>query len=240
MRSENTVNGCLGCPLRGKQFFCDPSRGALLRLNKFRCRTSYPEGARLFHEGQPPTGFFVLCTGTAKLFSTSSCGKIIITRIAHAGDVLGLNAVVSGRAYGVSAEMMEPGQASFIPRDSLLAVMHDDGEVAVGVAEQLSSVYYAAYEEVRILGLATHVGARIAQLLLSWSSSDRQNRDGKDSHPVKLTLTQEEIGQTVGATRECVARLLREFSKRQILQLRKSVLWIQDRSELEKLSRSTN
>ena len=61
-----------------------------------------------------------------------------------------------GVAMGVSAEMMEPGRANCIPRDSLLQLMKDHSEVAVGVGEQLSAVYYTAHEEVRTLVFTTH------------------------------------------------------------------------------------
>lgn len=239
MQPNNIESDCLKCPVRGKQFLCDLPGGALERLNNVKCRASYPKGANLFHEGQPPRGAFVLCTGTVKLLTSSSQGRTIITRIAQPGDVLGLNAVVSGRPYGVSAEMMEPGQANFIPHDSLLQVMKDHGEVAVGVAKQLSGIYYTAHEEILTLGL-TRVAERLAQLLLSWSSSARQKEGSDDSLPVQLTLTHEEIGETIGATRECVSRLLCEFSKRQMLQFRRSVLWIQDRPALEKIGRGTD
>jgi len=132
--------------------------------------------------------------------------------------------------------MMEPGQANFIPRASLLQLMRDHSEVAVGVSEQLSAVYYTAHDEVRTLGLTTHPAERLAKLLLSWTTNARQNDGGNDSLPVKLTLNHEEIGQTIGATRQTVTRLLSEFRRRQMLQLRKSVLCIQDRPALEKIS----
>ncbi len=236
MRSQNIGYDCLSCPVRGEQSFCDLSLSAQEHLNKVKCRASYPTGAKLFHEGQPPRGVFVLCTGTAKLWTSSSNGRTIIIRIAHSGDVLGLNAVISGHPYGVSAEMMEPGQANFIPRASLLQLMRDHSEVAVGVSEQLSAVYYTAHDEVRTLGLTTHPAERLAKLLLSWTTNARQNDGGNDSLPVKLTLNHEEIGQTIGATRQTVTRLLSEFRRRQMLQLRKSVLCIQDRPALEKIS----
>ena len=103
----------------------------------------------LFIEGQQPRGVFVLCAGKAKLSTSSREGKTIITKLSEAGDVLGLNSVVSDRPYEVSAEMMEPGQANFIPRESLLQFLKDNGEVALRVAEQLSRNYYTAYEEIR-------------------------------------------------------------------------------------------
>ena len=159
--------------------------------------------------------------------------------IARPGEVLGLNAAISGRCYSVSAEMMESGQANFIARDSLLHLMRDHSEVAVGVAGQLSAVYYTAHDEVRTLGLTTHPAERLAKLLLSWTTNSGQTDGGDDSLPVRLSLNHEEIGQTIGATRQTVTRLLSEFRKREMLQLRKSVLCIQDRAALEKISGAT-
>jgi len=171
-----------------------------------------------------------------KLWTSSSNGRSIITRIARSGEVLGLNAAISGRGYGVSAEMMEPGQANFIPRASLLQLMRDHSEVAVGVGEQLSAIYYTAHDEVRTLGLTTNPAERLAKLLLSWTTDATHTIEGADPPPVRLTLNHEEIGETIGVTRQTVTRLLSEFRKRQMLQLRKSVLCIQDRPALEKIA----
>ena len=236
MRPQPIGYDCLTCPGRREQSFCDLSLRALEDLNKVKCRTSYPAGAKLFHEGQLPRGVFVLCAGTAKLSTSSSSGRTIITRIARSGEVLGLNAAVSGRCYSVSAEMMESGQANFIPRAALLQMMRDHSEVAVGVGELLSAVYYTAHDEVRALGLTTHPAERLAKLLLSWTTSVRQNNGSDDSPSVRLNLNHEEIGQTIGVTRQTVTRLLSEFRRREMLQLRKSVLCIQDQPALEKIS----
>ena len=236
MRPQPIGYDCLTCPVRGGQSFCDLSVSALEDLNKVKCRTSYPAGAKLFDEGQPPRGVFVLCAGTAKLSTSSSSGRTIITRIARSGEVLGLNAAISGRCYSVSAEMMESGQANFIPRSALLQMMRDHSDVAVGVGEQLSAVYYTAHDEVRALGLTTHPAERLAKLLLSWTTNVRQNDGSDDSPSVRLNLNHEEIGQTIGVTRQTVTRLLSEFRRREMLQLRKSVLCIQDRPALEKIS----
>src|SRR5437667_11015579 len=107
----------------------------------------------LLTEGNQPRGVFILCTGKAKLSTSSGEGKTIITKISEPGDVLGLNAAISNRPYEVTAEMIEPGQENFITRDALLQFLREYGEVALRVAEQLSRNYHAAYEEIRNLGL---------------------------------------------------------------------------------------
>ena len=146
---------------------------------------------------------------------------------------LGLSAVVSNRPYEVTAEMMEPGQANFIPRDSLLQFMKDDVQVALRVAEQLSCNYFSAYEGIRTLGLTTSPSEKFAQLLLSWASRAAQN-DGS-SH-IKLTLTHEEIAEIIGTTRETVSRLFSEFKRRQLLLLKGATLVIRNRPTLEQIA----
>jgi len=231
----NILDNCVTCPMRGEHLFCNISLQAGQRLNEIKSTAVYPKGAMLFIEGQQPRGVFVLCAGKVKLSTTSREGKTIITKVSDAGDVLGLNAVVSNRPYEVTAEMMEPGQANFIPRDSLLHYLKDYPDVAMKVAQQLSRNYYTAYEEIRTLGLAASPSEKFAKLLLTWSSKNT-SEDG--SAQVKLTLTHEEVAEMIGTTRETVSRLFSEFKKKQLMQLKGATLVIRSRMALEKIVQS--
>jgi CRP/FNR family transcriptional regulator, cyclic AMP receptor protein len=231
----NILDNCVSCPVRGEHLFCNLSLQAAQRLNDIKSTAVYPKGAMLFIEGQQPRGVFVLCAGKVKLSTSSREGKTIITKISDSGDVLGLNAVVSNRPYEVTAEMMEPGQANFIPRDSLLHFLRDFPEVAVKVAQQLSRNYYVAYEEIRTLGLAASPSEKFAKLLLSWSIKST-NDDG--SAQVKLTLTHEEVAEIIGTTRETVSRLFSEFKRKQLMTLKGATLVIRSRMALEKIVQS--
>jgi CRP/FNR family transcriptional regulator len=204
-------------------------------LNEIKSTAVYPKGAMLFIEGQQPRGVFVLCTGKVKLSTSSREGKTIITKISDGGDVLGLNAVISNVPYEVTAEMMEPGQANFIPRDSLMQFLRKFPEVSMRVAQQLSRNYYTAYDEIRTLGLAASPSEKFAKLLLSWSSKNAQE-DG--SAQIKLTLTHEEVAEIIGTTRETVSRLFSEFKKKQLMQLKGTTLVIGSRFALEKIAQT--
>src|ERR1700687_3274522 len=209
----NILDSCLTCSVREEHLFCNLSVHAGQRLNEIKSTAVYPKGAMLFIEGQQPRGVFVLCAGKAKLSPSSREVKTIITKLSDAGDVLGLNAVVSNRPYEVTAEMMEPGQANFIPRESLLQFLKENGEVALRVAEQMSRNYYTAYEEIRTLGLSASPSEKFAKLLLGWSNSTGNG----DPLQVKLTLTHEEIAEMIGTTRETVSRLLAQFKRKQLV-----------------------
>ena len=231
----NILDNCLTCPVREEHLFCNLSVQAGQRLNEIKSTAVYPKGAMLFIEGQQPRGVFVLCAGKAKLSTSSREGKTIITKLSESGDVLGLNSVVSNRPYEVTAEMMEPGQANFIPRESFLHMLKDFPEVAVRVAQQLSRNYYTAYEEIRTLGLSVSPSEKFAKLLLSWTTKSAQD-DG--SAQVKLTLTHEEVAEIIGTTRETVSRLFSEFKKKQLMQMKGATLVIRSRFALEKICQS--
>jgi CRP/FNR family transcriptional regulator, cyclic AMP receptor protein len=231
----NILDNCVTCPVRSEHLFCNLSAQPCQRLNEMKSTAVYPKGAMLFIEGQQPRGVFILCNGRVKLSTTSRDGKTIITKISEPGDVIGLNAVISNIPYEVTAEMMEPGQANFIPREPLMQLMKDHSEVALRTAQQLSRNYYTAYEEIRTLGLAASPSEKFAKLLLAWSTKTAQN-DG--SGQVKLTLTHEEIGEMIGTTRETVSRLFSEFRRKQLVQLKGATLWIRSRPALEKIVQS--
>ena len=229
------LDNCLTCPMRNEHLFCNLSPQAGQRLNEIKSTAVYPKGAMLFIEGQQPRGVFVLCSGKVKLSTSSREGKTIITKISDSGDVLGLNAVISNRPYEVTAEMMEPGQGNFIPRDSLMHMLKDYPEMAVRIAQQLSRNYFTAYEEIRTLGLAASPSEKFAKLLLTWSTKSTQS-DG--SAQVKLTVTHEEVAEMIGTTRETVSRLFSEFKKKQLMQLKGATLVIRSRPALEKIVQS--
>jgi CRP/FNR family transcriptional regulator, cyclic AMP receptor protein len=228
----NIIDNCLTCPVREEHLFCNLPTPTLQKLNEIKSTAIYPKSAMLFIEGQQPRGVFVLCVGKVKLSTSSKEGKTIITKLSEPGDVLGLNATVSNRPYEVTAEMVEPGQANFIARDSFLQFLREHGEVAVRVAEQLSRNYYTAYEEIRTLGLTSSPAEKFAKLLLSWSSASKGATNGSQ---VRLTLTHEEIAEMIGTTRETVSRLFAEFKKKQLVQLKGSVLLIRNRPALERM-----
>jgi len=231
----NIIDNCMICPVREEHLFCNLPLPAVQRLNEIKSTAVYPKTTMLFIEGQEPRGVFVLCAGKAKLFTSSSDGKTIITKISGAGDVLGLNAAISNRPYEVTAEMTEPGQANFIARDALLQFLREYGEVALRVAEQLSRNYYTAYEEIRTLGLTSSPSEKFAKLLLSWSPDSGNTNE---SAHVKMTLTHEEIAEMLGLTRETVSRLFSDFKKKQLLQTKGSILIIRNKPALEKMLNS--
>jgi CRP/FNR family cyclic AMP-dependent transcriptional regulator len=230
------IESCLSCPLTRDRVFCNLPQNTVEKLDSISSSATYPRGALLFVEGQEPRGVFVLCNGRVKLTAGSADGKSLILRIADPGEVVGLPSTISGKPYEVTAEAIEPIQANFVPRDAFLKFLREHGEAALRVAEMLSEIYHATYQEVRYLGLCGSASEKLARFLLDLTA-EHQSTDGQadGSRRVTMTLTHEEIAEMIGSSRETVTRLFASFKRQGLVEVRGSTLVIANKSELEKL-----
>lgn len=229
------IETCLSCPHREDRLFCNLPPPTVQKLAAITSASSYPKGAMLFVEGQAPRGVFILCNGRVKLSTTSADGKTLIVRIADTGEVLGLPATVTEKPYELTAEVIEPAQANFIPRQEFLNFLREHGEVGLRVAQQLGETYHSAIAEMRTIGLSHSVGEKLARFLLDLSAG---HDNGEAETRLTLTLTHEEIAQMIGASRETVTRLFGEFKKKQFVQVKGSTLIIKNRAGLESVMNS--
>lgn len=122
---------CLACHQRSDRFFCALSQASINASHQIKHPVVSPEDAVIFVEGQSPRGVFLLCQGQAKLSTTSRGGKMFIQRIAKPGEVLGLNAVVTGKPYEVTVETMQPSHLSFVNSRDFLRFLKRHGDACL-------------------------------------------------------------------------------------------------------------
>jgi CRP/FNR family cyclic AMP-dependent transcriptional regulator len=223
---------CRTCKLRATGFFCQLPANSLKDLDDLRSSSAYPAGAVLFLEKQNSRGVYLLCEGQVKLSISSSEGKTMILRIAKAGEVLGLMAVLSGSSYEVTAETLHPCQIVFIHRDEFLHFLTQHPEANQNMIKQLTAEYQSVYEQLRTIGLSASIPGRLAKFLLDCSVGGQQTKSGTRFN---ISLTHEEIAECIGVTRETVSRTLGEFKIRHLATLRGSTLMIPSRAALENI-----
>jgi len=229
------VESCMTCRLRKNQWFCGLSMEGLRLLGDASHLITYPSGALLFVEGQAPRGTFVLCSGRVKLSTTSREGKVLILRIAEAGEALGLSAVISGQPFELTAETTGPCQVNFIEREALIERIEKNGELGLRSSQALSREFQSAYRDIHDLVLARSSAGKLAKLLLSWTGRREKPAEGGEIriHP---SLTHEEMAQMIGASRETVTRLIGDLKRRDFIRLEGSTLVICNRVALEALA----
>ncbi len=220
----NVQQHCSTCTLRKQPGrFCDMSNETVASMDSLKFTGIYPKGSLLFVEGEQPRGVFVLCSGRAKLTTSSSEGKTLIVKMVDAGEILGVSATILGSAYEVSAETIEPAQVNFIGRDDFLRLLSSHADACMQTAKQLSKKYQAAQRDIRSLGLSQTTSEKLAKLILDWCEDGEETPRGVR---LKMLLTHEEIGQMIGTTRETVTRLLGDFRRKKIIDVNGSTFFV--------------
>ncbi len=132
------VEDCLSCKLCSAGFFCHLPKSVIEAFQPLKFTIAYPAGATLFVEGQASRGIYILCKGRVKLSATSREGQTLILQVAQPGEVLGLNATVSGSPHDTTAETGQPCQLNFVKRDDFLKFLTEHGLAGMHAAIQLS------------------------------------------------------------------------------------------------------
>lgn len=144
---------CFDCARRSDRLFCDLPFDALREFDGIKALQNCPRGTVLFREGQPARSAFVVCSGRVRLSVHSDDGSRITVRVASAGEVLGLSAVLSGGFHEVTAEVLDTLQIAQVRRKDLLHFLHEHREVCMQVVNRLSEDLHVAYNRVRTVGL---------------------------------------------------------------------------------------
>src|ERR1044071_9993301 len=98
----------------------------------------HSRGQVLFAEGEQARGIYILRTGRAAVSITSSEGRVVMLRLAEAGDVLGLNSVLRNGSYDTTVKTLEPCRTDFIPRAELIGLMEQSEAGAHAILKILS------------------------------------------------------------------------------------------------------
>lgn len=194
----------------------------------------YPRGAVVFHEGNVARGVYVLSSGRAKVSISSADGRKLIMRIARAGDILGLYAGVTGRPYEATAEMVEGGRVDFIARADLLNLMIQEPKLNADLVETFSRQFSEYVDNTRMLLLSESALEKLARLIVRWGRDFGERTS--EGVRVKLLLTQEEIAQIIGASRETVTRLFSTLKRDQIIRVKRDSMWIRDSEALASIA----
>jgi CRP/FNR family transcriptional regulator, cyclic AMP receptor protein len=219
---------------RKGEFFKALSAAALADLEPLLAPSNYPSNISIFSETQPTTGIYVVLDGEVKLSINSSEGRRLAFHIAKAGEVLGLSATLSGGAYEMTADTLYPAKIAHISRQVFMQFLSRHLDVYMIVTREISRSFNLACEQLRMVGLSTSVHERLARLLLVWSDESDKKADGARC---RLSMTHEEIGEFIGASRETVTRTLSIFKNQKLVAQHGCTITIPSRNALETYAR---
>lgn len=96
-----------------------------------------PMNTVLFRQGDAADGVYLIRSGEASLTLCSAKGKVLSAREVGHGAVLGLPATMSGRAYSLTATLLQDSEIVHVPPERLRDLLRDNTEVCFEVVQVL-------------------------------------------------------------------------------------------------------
>jgi CRP/FNR family cyclic AMP-dependent transcriptional regulator len=226
---NDSMSGCRNPVQANGEFFSKLSLAALTDFKSLEYPAHYPSNLVLFSEKDPSASVFVILEGEVKLSINSSDGRRLILRIARKGEILGLDAALSGQSSEITAETLYPSKIARISRSNFLAFMARNPEAYKLVTEELGRQIRLACAQLRTVALSASAPEKLARLLLEFSQNGQTTEAGAK---FRFSLTHEEIGEFIGTSRETVTRTLSNFKTRHLVDFHGSMLTIPNKLAL--------
>ena len=164
---------------------------------------SFAKNAVIINEGDDSNTLFVILSGRVKIYSADDSGREIIYDDHGPGEYVGEMAL-DGRPRSASVMTLEPAVCSMLNRDEVRRAIAANPDIAIQILSTLIDRARVATTSVRNLALLDVYG-RVARLLLDLA----EEKDGKLVIPERLT--QQDIGDRVGASRDMVSRIFKDL-----------------------------
>lgn len=191
-------------------------------------------GSSVFREGDRGDELYFILAGKIKLGRTAVDGRENLLAILGPGDLFGEMALFDPAARNATATAVSETRLVALKHDDLRTAIETRPEVSTQLLRALAQRLRRTDESLADM-VFSDVPGRVAKALLDLA--DRFGRPATDGILVAHELTQEELAQLVGASRETVNKALAEFVQRGWLRLEARAVVILDMQRLRQRSR---
>ncbi|WP_243735139.1 Crp/Fnr family transcriptional regulator [Paenibacillus turpanensis] len=175
------------------------------RLESVMYARKFQANTTLFWEGDPADKLFYVKSGQVKIYKTTEDGKELILYILQKGDLFGELGGLSHLHYSFNAVVTKDADIGVVQTADLEVLIYQNGEFAVDFMKWMGLTHRTTQSKFRDLLLYGKPGA-LASTLVRMSNSYGQPH--KNGVKINVKLTNTELAQFIGTTRESVNRLL--------------------------------
>jgi CRP-like cAMP-binding protein len=206
--------------LRNHALFGQLPPNVIEHLGSYMRRRTLARGETIFSKGDPGTGLMGVLSGSVKISVPSADGRDIVLNIIHEGEVFGEIALLDGRPRTADATAMTPCELIVIERRDFVPFLRSQPDLIMLVVEILCSRLRWTTQQVQdvtFLDLRT----RLAKALLRLCADNEAAASAG-----KLTITQREISQMIGRSRESTNKQLRIWAKQGWVRLQRGAVTV--------------
>jgi CRP-like cAMP-binding protein len=214
--------------LRGIHLFAGLPEAPLARLAAASQPRRLQKGQLLFGQGEPGDAVYLVAAGSIAIVLATPDGRELVINEMHAGDFFGELALFPGQTHTAGAVAGAASLVLCLPAGAFLAELDTQPTLMRRLLDTFAQRLRASSERESALAFMT-APARLARLLLQNVATDGV------SGPL-VTISQEELAQRVGVTRQTVAKILGGWRRAGWIITGRGRIMLVDRATLKRLA----
>jgi CRP/FNR family cyclic AMP-dependent transcriptional regulator len=204
--------------LRKHPYFADLEPEAFEQLCRYAKHSTLKRGATIFAKGDPGNSLFAVISGTVKISISSPDGRNAILNLIGAGEIFGEVALLDGSTRSADATANSSCELFTIDRREFKPFVRNQPALAMKFIELLCTRLRWTSDQVEQIILQNLPG-RLASALLRLTEKHKLAPQGRT-----IAITQQEISEMVGMTRESINKQLRAWAAREWVRLEHGVI----------------
>ncbi|GAA1361751.1 Crp/Fnr family transcriptional regulator [Brevibacterium luteolum] len=190
---------------------------------------SLRRGTVLFREGDSGNELYIVSTGKLKVGRESPDGRENLLSVVGPGEMIGELTLFDPGTRSTTVTAVSQTELLSLEHNDLMTWLEERPQAAMNLLRALAQRLRRTNDTVGDL-VFSDVPGRVAKALLDLA--ERFGKQGPDGTLVAHDLTQEELAQLVGASRETVNKALADFAARGWLRLEARAVVILDQERL--------
>jgi CRP/FNR family cyclic AMP-dependent transcriptional regulator len=165
---------------------------------------TFPANAILILEGDTSASLYIVVEGRVKAYASDENGREVVLGEFGPGEYLG-ELALDGERRSASVKTLSPTTCCVVQPADLRAFLAAHPDFALHLTHKLMHTVRRLTEQVKSLALQDVYG-RVVRVLTELSEPDGERR------VVRQRLTQKDIAERVGSSREMVNRIMKELT----------------------------
>jgi CRP-like cAMP-binding protein len=201
--------------LRGHPIFGALEPELLDQLSSYAVPRSVKRGTVIFARGDSGSSLFAICSGTVKISAPSAHGKGAVFNMISEGAIFGEIAVLDGLPRTADAVALTDCELMVIERRDFVALLRERSDFALKLIEVLCRRLRHTTEQLEDV-MFLDLPGRLAKALLQAAGGD-----GNVASGTKIVLTQRNLSEMIGMSRESTNKQLRTWEKQKLIKLQR-------------------
>lgn len=191
--------------LKNVPLFASLNDEEVARIEKHATTRNFPKRSVLINEGDQTNSLYVIVSGKVKIYCADEHGKEIIIATLEPGDYFGELALIDDAERSASVMTLEDSSFLVISKEAFKTALGQYPEIAIRLIQEFTHRLRNMTDNIKNLALLDVYG-RVAKTLLNMATEENEQL------VIHEKLTQQDIANRVGASREMVAKIMKDLT----------------------------